>query len=105
MKSMVPLVRGFKVLTDIEVQALSAVLDKAIAEADDGDPEFQEVAAADVNPFGDKLVQSNVYDTLSKRGFIECSGSADTDEGDGKVECVCITPAGLEALKDAKGVH
>ena len=93
-------------LTDSEVRALNAILDKAIAEADDGDPEFQEVAAVGVNPFDDKLTQSKVYDDLSRKGFIQCSGPAgDPDEDDEDVEFVCITPAGLDALKTAKGVH
>ena len=64
------------------------------------------VAAAGVNPFGDKLTQSSVYDVLSKKGFIECSGPAgDPDEDDEDVEFVCITPTGLDALKTAKGIH
>lgn len=93
-------------LTEDEVRALNAILDKAIAEADDGDPEFQEVAAADVNPFADLITQFNLYDALSTKGFIQCSGPpGDPYEDDEEVEFVCITPTGLEALKAARGVH
>ena len=94
-------------LIDSEVEALSAILDRAFAEADDGDPEFQEVAVADVNPFGDHMVLMTVYGPLSKHGFIQCSGPAGDpfEDDDSCVEHVCITPAGIEALKAAKGVH
>ena len=88
-------------LNDLEVQALNAILDRAIAEADDDDPEFKEVAAANVNPFGDAITQSSVYDSLSKKGFVQCSGSPDDEASD----AVCITPSGLTALKEANGVH
>ena len=93
-------------LTENEVQSLNAILDRAIAEADDGDPEFQEVAAADVNPFSDTLTQSGVYGDLSTNGLVHCSGPAgEPDKDDEVVEFVCITPTGLEALKSAMGVH
>jgi len=47
-----------------------------------------------------------VYDTLSRKGFIQCSGPiGDPDKDDEEVEHVCITPTGLEALKAANGVH
>ncbi len=96
-----------RMLTEYEVKALSAILDKAIEDADDGDPEFQEVAVKDVNPFGDHAALMVVYGHLSKNGFIECSGPAgdSMEDDDSLVEHVCITPSGIEALKAAKGVH
>lgn len=94
-------------LINDEVLALNAILDKAIEEADDGDPEFQEVRIEDVNPFGDHAALMVVYGPLSKNGFIECSGPiGDPMEGDDSlIEHVCITPSGIEALKAAKGIH
>jgi hypothetical protein len=38
---------------------------------DDGDPVFHEVNAKGVNPFADKQTQSDVYDSLAKKGFIQ----------------------------------
>lgn len=94
-------------LTDNEVQALNAILEEAIVkskEDDDGDPVFHEVDFVSVNPFSDALLQSDVYDSLAKKGLIECSAMEEVRSG--KVtEFVCITPEGLEALKSAKGVH
>lgn len=94
-------------LIDTEVLALSAILDKAFEEADDGDPEFQDVAVKDVNPFGDHTLLMAVYDRLAKNGFIECSGPAGDplEDDDTLTEYVHITPSGIEALKAAKGVH
>jgi hypothetical protein len=86
-----------------EVQALDAILDDAIVKSkqeDDGDPVFHEVDAKGVNPFADRRTQSRVYDSLAKKGLIECSGNEDED-----LEYVCITPQGLEVLKAAKGVN
>jgi len=90
-------------LTENEVLALNAILDKAIEEADDGDPEFQEVNIKDVNPFSDEATQALVYDGLSKRGFID--GSLFEDVTGRQEEFVHITPSGIEALKATKGVH
>ena len=94
-------------LIEDEVKALSAILDKAIEEADDGDPEFQEVALKDVNPFGDHAALMVVYGPLSKNGFIQCSGPLGDplEDDDSLVEYVCITPSGVQALKAASGVH
>lgn len=94
-------------LNSREVQALNAILESAIVrsrEEDDGDPVFHEVNANDVNPFTDKLTQSNVYTSLAKQGLIECSGIEDQNGGE-ILEYVCITPKGLAALKSANGVH
>jgi hypothetical protein len=94
-------------LTKEEVQALDAILDGAIVkskEEDDGDPVFHEVDVKGVNPFADGRTQSGVYDSLSKKGLIQCSGSEDEDGGE-ILEYVCITPEGLEALKAARGVN
>lgn len=91
--------------TTHEIQALTAILEEAIVQSrdDDGDPVFHEVSLDSVNPFGDKVTQSNVYDSLAKQGLVECSVMEDVL---GKVEeFVCITPEGLEALKSAQGVH
>jgi hypothetical protein len=96
-----------KVLTSDEVRALDAILDDAMVKSkaeDDGDPVFHEVDAKGVNPFADRRMQSNVYDTLAKKGLIQCSGSEDVN-GREILEYVCITPEGLEALKVAKGVN
>lgn len=95
-------------LTHEEVQALEAILEEAIVKSkeDDGDddPVFHEVDFVSVNPFGDALLQSDVYDSLAKKGLIECSVMEEFRSG--KVtEFVCITAAGYEALKSAKGVH
>jgi len=90
-------------LTDRELQALNAILEEAIIkskEEDDGNPIFHEVNADSVNPFDD----TEVYDSLAKKGLIECSGSED-EYGNEKLESVCITPKGLEELKSTKGVH
>lgn len=96
-------------LTSKEVQALDAILDDALIKSkkeDDGDPVFHEVDAKGVNPFADKRTQSDVYDTLAKKGFIECSGmNVDPVTDEAEEEYVCITPEGLEALKAAKGVN
>ena len=92
-------------LTHNEIQALHAILEEAIVQSkdDDGDPVFHEVNFDTVKPFDDKLTQSNVYDGLAKRDYIQCGVMEDVL---GKVEeFVCITPAGLEALKTARGVH
>lgn len=92
-----------------EIQALGAILDAAIVnskEEDDGDPVFYEVNAEGVNPFADKRTQSIVYDSLARKGFIECSGTnVDPVTDEAEEEFVCITPEGLEALKAAKGVN
>lgn len=90
-------------LTDDEVKALTAILDKAFEEAEDGDPEYQEVNIKDVNPFLDAAMQALVYGGLSKRDFID--GSVFEDVTGKQEEFVHITPAGIEALKAAKGVH
>lgn len=90
-------------LTNDDVMALTAILDKALEEAEDGDPEYQDVNINDVNPFPDAAMQALVYGGLSKRNFIDCSVFEDVT---GKQEeFVHITPAGIEALKSAKGVH
>ncbi len=94
-------------LTHAEVLALSAILEDAIVkskEKDDGDPVYHDVHVDGVNPFGDMQVLEQVYDSLAKKGLIECSGTLD-DDSEETLEFVCITPAGLEALKSAKGVH
>lgn len=94
-------------LTPAEVQALSAILEDAIVkskEEDDGDPVYHDVHVEGVNPFGDALLLEQVHDSLAKKGLIECSGTLDDDFNE-VPEFVCITPAGLEALKSAKGVH
>jgi hypothetical protein len=94
------------VLTSDELQALDAILDDAIVKSkdeDDGDPVFHEVDVNGVNPFADRRTQSSVYDSLAKKGLIECSGYEDTSGVE--MEFVCITPEGLEALKTAKGVN
>lgn len=91
-------------LTNEEVRALEAILDDAIVkskEDDDGDPVYHEVDAKGVNPFVDRRTQDRVYDSLAKKGLIECSGDPDSTYDD----YVCITPEGLEALKAAKGVN
>jgi hypothetical protein len=93
-------------LTSEEVQALDAILEDALVkskEEDDGDPIFHEVNAKGVNPFADKRTQSDVYDSLAKKGLIECSGYEDLSGA--SEEYVCITPEGLDALKAAKGVN
>lgn len=94
-------------LTDTEVLALTAILDKAIEDAEDGDPEFHEVLVKDVNPFGDHIALMFVYGPLAKNGFIECSGPPGDplEDDDSLVENVCITPLGIAALKITKGVH
>jgi len=98
-------------LTDAEAQALDAILEAALvdSQADDGDPVFHEVDASGVNPFADKQAQDDVYASLSKKGLIECSGTLNPDavgdEDEVTEEYVCITPAGLEALKAARGVN
>jgi hypothetical protein len=99
--------RGFKMLTNREVQALDAILEGAIVEIkeeDDGDPVFHEVDASGVNPFADKHTQADVYTRLATKGYIECSGAEDPS-GNEILEYVCITPEGLEALKSVKGVN
>lgn len=88
-----------------EVQALSAILEEAIIkskEEDDGNPIFHEVNCRNVNPFSDQRIQTDVYNDLAKKGFIE--GSVFEDQN-GSEEYVCITPEGLEALKAASGTH
>lgn len=93
-------------LTSIEMQALNAILDLAIIESkeDNGDPIFHEVNANIVNPFDEKHIQSDAYKSLAAKGLIECSGTEDPS-GSEILEYVCITPAGLGALKSIKGVH
>ncbi len=94
-------------LTSREVQALDAILDDALVkskEEDNGDPIFHEVDVDGVNPFADEQTQSDVYDSLAKKGLIQCSGT-EADDGREILEFVCITPEGLEALKTAKGVN
>lgn len=88
-------------LNNAEIHALKSILDAAIIasrqDGDDGDPVYHEVNINEVNPFHHKRVQSDVYDRLSEKGFID--GSI-TQFGDGaEEEHVCITPRGLEALK------
>ena len=90
-------------LTDDEIKALTAILDKAFEEAEDGDPEYQEVNIKDVNPFPDAATQALVYDGLSKRDFID--GSVFEDVTGKQEEFVHITPAGIGALRTAKGIH
>ena len=92
-------------LSSSEVQALSAIFDEAIikSQEDDGDPVFEEVDVETVNPFDTKVAQNLVYDSLAKKGLIECS-MMETAFGE-VTEFVCITPKGLKALKSAKGVH
>ncbi len=94
------------VLVEAEIVALTAILDGAIEQTKgaDGDPVFEEVDYRIVNPFGDKQIQSDVYDNLAKHDLIECSGMEDRD-GNKMAEFVCITPKGLEALKAATGVY
>lgn len=90
-----------------EVQALNAIFEDALVKSkdeDDGNPVFHEVSVDGVNPFPDKRTQSDVYESLAMKGLIECSGTED-ESGDERLEDVCITPKGLEALKSAKGVH
>ena len=98
--------KEIQVLNSEEVHALDAILNDAIVkskEEDNGDPVFHEVDANGVNPFADRRTQSSVYDSLAKKGLIECSGYEDVT---GKSEeYVCITHKGLEALKAAKGVN
>lgn len=93
-------------LTNAEVLALDAILADAIikSKSDDGDPVFHEVAVNDVNPFGDKQTQSDVYIDLAQQGLIQCSGTDDPSDGE-IIEYVCITPEGLDALKVTKGLH
>lgn len=94
-------------LTNEELQALDAILDEAIVRSqaeDNGDPVFQEVDVLRVNPFADSRKQSDVFESLAKKGLIECSGLLDSD-GSEAAEQVCITPAGLDALKQTKGVN
>lgn len=92
-------------LSDIEIQALNAILAEAIVESgDEVDPVYHEVKAQRVNPFGDPTIQMAVYDNLARNGLIQCSGQED-DQGHEIVEFVCITAQGWEALKAAKGVH
>ena len=71
-------------LNNAEIHALKAILDAAIIairqEGDDGDPVYHEVNINEVNPFHHKRVQSDVYDRLSEKGFID--GSI-TQFGDG----------------------
>lgn len=96
-------------LTTEEVQALAAILDDAIVkskEEDDGNPIFHEVDVDGVNPFTDKSTLDGVYDSLAKKGLIECSGlNVDPITDEAEKEYVCITPEGLEALKSANGVN
>lgn len=95
-----------KLLTSEEVRALDAILDRALVKSTqegDGDPIFHEVDVTGVNPFADSRTQSIVYDSLAKKGLIECSGYEDTTGA--TAEFVCITPEGFEALKAAKGVN
>ena len=92
-------------LNSNEIRALSAILEDAIVKSkdeDDRDPIFHEVNFKDVNPFSDACTQSDIYDILSSKGFIECSIFEDRN---GSEEFVCITPRGLEALKSASGMH
>jgi hypothetical protein len=94
-----------KMLNSNENRALSAILEDAIIksrEEDDGDPIYHEVNFKDVSPFSDARTQSDVYDILASKGFIECSIFEDRN---GSEEFVCITPQGLEALKSASGTH
>lgn len=95
-------------LSSQEVQALEAILDDALVKSrdEDGYPVFHEVEVDGVNPFGDKSIQDGVYDSLAKKGLIECSGmNVDPVTDEAEKEYVCITPEGLEALKSAKGVN
>lgn len=89
--------------TEDEVKALTAILDKAFEEAEDGDPEYQEVNIKDVNPFPDVASLALVYEALGKRDLI---GSSILEDVTGKhEEFVHLTPEGVQALKAAKGVH
>lgn len=94
------------VLSTDEVKALAAILDTAIIkskEEDDGDPVFHEVDFEDIKPPPDERTQGVVYDSLMEKGLVECSIGEDAT---GKIsQHVCITPEGLEALKEAKGVN
>ncbi len=94
-------------LTGRELKMLNAILEEAIIESIEGnniDPEFHDVAVSDLNPFDDEIIKSSEFDSLALKGFIECSGT-EGDDGEELLEYVCITPKGLEALKQAKGVH
>lgn len=92
-------------LTSKEIKALDAILAEAVdksAAEDDGDPVYHEVLLTDVNPFPDKVIQSEVYDSLSKKGMID--GSI-MDPGGDPIEWVCITQDGYDALLSARGTH
>jgi hypothetical protein len=94
-------------LSSNEVLALNSILEYAIVKSrdeDDGDPIFHEVSVSGVNPFPDTQTQSDVYTSLAKQGFIECSGTEDSG-GSEILEYVCITQKGLDALKLETGVH
>lgn len=90
-------------LTEDEIKALTAIFDKAFEEAEDGDPEYQEVNIKDVNPFPDAASQALVYEALGKRDLI--GGSILEDVTGEHEEFVHLTPEGVQALKAAKGVH
>jgi hypothetical protein len=94
-------------LDDSELQMLSAILEEALIqskERNDVDLEYHEIDVNNLNIFNDKLIESQVYDSLAMKDFIECSGYED-EKGDEILEYVSITPKGLVALKSLKGVH
>jgi hypothetical protein len=98
---------GILMLNHQEIMALSAIFEQATHENADGDaadPVFNEVAANSVNPFAEAQILDEVYTTLSRKGFIQCSGS-ENEHGNEILEFVCITPDGYEALKTTKGIH
>ena len=92
-------------LTSDEIKALSAILAKATdksAEEDDGDPVFHEVRLLEVNPFPSKHIQAEVYEGLSRKGFID--GSVYMHMGT-EEEFVCITQQGYEAFLASSAPH
>ena len=94
-------------LNDSELQMLTAILEEALIQSKEGndvDPEYHDVDVNNLNIFNDKLIESQVYDSLAMKGFVECSGNED-ENGDEILEYVSITPKGLVALKSLKGVH
>jgi len=62
-------------LNDSELQMFGAILEEALIQSkvrNDVDPEYHDIDVNNLNIFNDKLNESQVYDSLAMKGFIEC---------------------------------
>src|SRR5262245_52031716 len=85
-------------LTQYEFAALEAIVK---SEYQDGDnPVDHDVWTKYVNPFKTKRVQSGIYASLSKKGFIRI-GFLEDGNGHNKMGTVAITQSGYDAYSSA----